>query len=307
VEGVVSDPRWPDFYIVGAPKAGTTSLYDYLARHPGIFVPERKELRYFGSDLDIRHRRDFSGPEFLAHYADAPADRTWGNAYVWYLFSRAAAREIAAVRRDARIIVMLREPVAALHALHSEFVFDGNEDIDDFAEALAAEPDRCAGRRIPDEAHFPAALCYRRTVGYAEQLDRYFAAFGRDQVHVALLDDFVADADAAAQRVLAFLGLQPAEGHRFPHRNPNKRSRSALVRRVLAAPPPTLRSAVRAVVPAGLRRSAYRRAAAMNVRTSERQHLPERLRAELRAELEDEVIAIERLLGRSLPGWRGVG
>jgi hypothetical protein len=300
----VTEPRWPEFYIVGAPKAGTTSLYEYLAGHPGIYVPDRKELRYFGADLEVRRRRTFTAAEFLAHYADAPADRTWGNAYVWYLFSQTAAREIAEVRPDARIVVMLRDPVAALEALHSEFVFDGNEDIDDFAAALAAEPDRCAGTRIPDEAHFPAGLCYRRTVRYAEQLARYFDAFGRDQVHVALLDDFVADAEAAAHRVLAFLGLRPVDGHRFPHRNPNKRSRSALLRRVLASPPPALRAAVRAVVPAGARRAAYRRVTGMNVRTTERPRVSAELRSALRDELRGEVSALEELLGRSLADWR---
>ena len=122
--------RWPDFYIVGAPKAGTTSLYEYLAGHPGIFLPQRKELRYFGADLAHRRRHQLSEAEFLDHYAGAAPERLWGNAYVWYLYSPSAAAEIHAVRPDARIVVMLRDPVRALYALHSEFVFDGNEDID---------------------------------------------------------------------------------------------------------------------------------------------------------------------------------
>ncbi|HEY7847824.1 MAG TPA: sulfotransferase [Candidatus Limnocylindria bacterium] len=300
----MTTPRWPEFYIVGAPKAGTTSLYAYLADHPQVFLPERKELRYFGSDLAHRRRRELGQAEFLEHYAAAPAGRLWGNAYVWYLFSRVAAREIRAVRPDARIVVMLRDPVRALHALHSEFVFDGNEDIEDFGAALAAEPERRAGRRIPAEAHFPEGLCYLRTVAYREQLERYLDVFGREQVHVALLDDFMADAEAAARQVLDFLGLPPAAGHSFPHRNPNKRSRSAAVRRLLAAPPPRLRAAIRRLVPAGPRRSLYRRAADLNVRPAERSPLPEELERELRRELDPEVAALEALLGRSLAAWR---
>jgi len=300
----VSETRWPDFYIVGAPKAGTTSLYGYLAQHPGVFLPERKELRFFGSDLVHQRRRELSQAEFLDHYRSAPADRLWGNAYVWYLFSRVAAREIRAARPDARIAVMLRDPVRALHALHSEFVFDGNEDIQDFGEALAAEPERRAGRRIPAEAHFPEGLSYLRTVAYAEQLERYFAVFGRERVHVALLEDFAADADAAANQVLAFLGLQPANGLRFPHRNQNKRSRSATMRRGLASPPPRLRAAIRSLVPAGPRRALYRRAADMNVRAEERSPIPAELERQLRRELDPEVAALESLLGRSLAAWR---
>jgi len=296
--------RWPDFYIVGAPKAGTTSLYEYLAGHPDVFLPQRKELRYFGSDLAHRRRHELSEAEFLDHYAGAPPGRQWGNAYVWYLYSRSAAAEIHAVRPDARIVVMLRDPVRALYALHSEFVFDGNEDIDDFSAALAAEPDRCAGRRIPAEAHFPEALCYHRTVAYAEQLARYLDLFGRDQVHVALIDDFIADADAAAGRVLAFLALDPATAQAFPHANPNKRSRSAAMRRLLAAPPPRLRAAIRATVPAGPRRAAYRRVSALNVRAEDRAAMSRDVEGRLRLELDPEVVALERLLERSLAAWR---
>lgn len=296
--------RWPDFYIVGAPKAGTTSLYGYLAGHPDIFLPGRKELRYFGSDLAHRRRHELSEAEFLDHYAGAPPERQWGNAYVWYLYSRSAAAEIHAVRPDARIVVMLRDPVRALYALHSEFVFDGNEDIDDFTAALAAEPDRCAGRRIPAEAHFPEALCYHRTVAYGEQLARYLDLFGRDQVHVALIDDFIADADAAGGRVLAFLGLQPATGQAFPHANPNKRSRSAAMRRLLAAPPPRLRAAIRAMVPAGPRRAAYRRVSTLNVQAQDRAAMPLDVERRLRDELDPEVAALETIVGRSLAAWR---
>ena len=296
--------RWPDFYIVGAPKAGTTSLYEYLAGHPDIFLPGRKELRYFGSDLAHRRRHELSQEEFLDHYAGAQPERQWGNAYVWYLYSRAAAAEIHAVRPDARIVVMLRDPVRALYALHSEFVFDGNEDIEDFSDALAAEPDRCAGRRIPAEAHFPEALCYHRTVAYGEQLARYLDLFGRERVHVALIDDFITDADAAAGRVLAFLGLQPANGQAFPHANPNKRSRSAAMRRLLAAPPPRLRAAIRAMVPAGPRRAAYRRVSALNVRAQDRVAMPHDVERRLRRELDPEVATLETILGRSLAAWR---
>jgi hypothetical protein len=296
--------RWPDFYIVGAPKAGTTSLYEYLARYPEVFLPQQKELRLFGADLEIRHRREWTAQEFLDLYRDAPPGSLLGVAYVWYLFSRAAAQEIADVRPDARIVIALRNPSAALYALHSEFIFDGNEDLDDFAQALAAEPDRCAGRRIPAEAHFPAGLCYRATVRYAEQVERYLDRFGADQVHVLLFDDLVDDPQATCAGLVIFLGLTPRPEIGLPHANPNKRARSTLIRRFLAAPPMPLRRAVRAAVPAPLRRLAYRRAVALNVGTPARAALSLELRDRLRSELDPEVAKLERLLGRSLPAWR---
>jgi Sulfotransferase family len=296
--------HWPDFYIVGAPKAGTTSLYEYLAAYPEVFLPKQKELRFFGSDLDVRHRRVWTTEEFLDLYRDAPPGSLRGGAYVWYLFSRAAGQEIGEVRPDARIVIALRNPSAALYALHSEFVFDGNEDLEDFADALAAEPDRCAGRRIPAEAHFPAGLCYRATVRYAEQVERYLDRFGSDQVHVLLFDDLIEQPEATCTALARFLGLSPRPEIPLPRANPNKRARSALMRRFLAVPPPSLRRAMRAAVPAPLRRLAYRRAVALNSATPERPALTSELRDQLRAELDPEVVKLERLLGRSLPAWR---
>ena len=214
---------WPDFYIVGAPKAGTTSLYQYLAAHPDVFLPDQKELWLFGSDLDVRNRRRWTADDLPELYRRAPAGSTRGLAYVWYLYSREAAREIAEVRPDARIVIALRDPVATLYALHSEFVYDGNEEIADFAQALEAEPDRCAGRRIPTEAHFPAGLCYRATVRYAEQVERYLDRFGADRVHVLLFDDLLADPEGTGTAVVRFLGLS-ASRRTSPFRTPTRTS-----------------------------------------------------------------------------------
>lgn len=295
---------WPDFYIVGAPKAGTTSLYAYLSAYPEIFLPEQKEVLYFGSDLDVRNRLRRTSVEFLDLYRGAGPDALRGAAYVWYLFSHNAAREIAEVRPDARIVIALREPAAALHALHSEFVYDGNEDLEDFADALEAEPDRCAGRRIPAEAHFPAGLCYRSTVRYAEQIERYLDRFGRERVHVLLFDELVADASSACIPLLRFLGVSPRPEIPFPHANPNKRARSARMRRFLAAPPDSLRRAVRSALPGPARRAAYRAAVSMNATTPVRDPLPPELRQRLREELDPEVEKLEHLLGRPLATWR---
>ncbi len=70
-------------------------MYDYLRQHPDLFLPERKELRYFGHDLDVRDRTNLSREEYLGYFAQAPAGARIGTAYVWYLFSRSAAREIS--------------------------------------------------------------------------------------------------------------------------------------------------------------------------------------------------------------------
>ena len=293
--------RVPDFYIVGAPKAGTTAMYEYLRAHPDLYLPERKELRFFGRDLEIRDRQALTTEQYLSHFAEARADDLIGTAYVWYLFSREAAGEIAQFSPDARIIAMLRNPLDMLPALHGEHLANGNEDIGDFAAALEAEADRRAGRRLPAHAHLPQGLWYSEVPRYAEQLERYFAAFGRDRVLVVLFDDFVADTAGTYRDTLAFLGVRtdfrPAS---FDVINASRRIRSERLRHFLARPPRAPRLVIRWLVPAKIRRRAYERAKRMNVVPAPRAPVPTQTVERLRVQLAPEVARLSALLERDL-------
>ena len=294
----------PDFFIVGAPKSGTTAMYAYLRDHPGIFLPERKELRYFGSDLEIRDRRALTETEYLAHFDAARADQLVGTAYVWYLYSATAAREIRAFAPDARIVAMLRNPVDMLHALHGENLFNGNEDIGDFGAALSAEVDRVAGRRIPPHAHLVQALWYSTVPCFTEQLRRYEEAFGRERMHIIVFDDFSADPAAAYADLLGFLGVTADAGpSRFAVVNAAKRTRSEWFRHFLARPPEPARRLVRAVLPPAVRRGLYERAKRLNVVERGRPPLDETLRQQLRRQYRDEVARLSEYLGRDLSHW----
>src|SRR5438093_448879 len=143
----IGRPR-PDFFIVGAPKCGTTAMYAYLRQHPQIFMPFHKEPLFFGSDLTTRYGR-MSLEEYLALFADASRGQRIGEASAWYLYSATAAAEIKAFAPDAQIVVMLRDPVEVMRAQHSQLLFNMQETLTSFAEALAAEADRRAGRRLP--------------------------------------------------------------------------------------------------------------------------------------------------------------
>jgi hypothetical protein len=293
--------RVPDFYIVGAPKAGTTAMYAYLRGHPQLYLPERKELRFFGADLEIRDRTPLTTDGYLAYFADAPANALIGTAYVWYLYSRSAAAEIAEFSPGARIIAMLRNPVDMLPALHAEHLTNGNEDIRDFTAALEAEPERRAGRRIPPHAHLPQGLWYTDVPRYAEQLERYFAAFGRDRVRVVVFDDFVSDTAAVYRDTLRFLGVDDTyRPPAFAAVNAARRIRSERWRHFLARPPEPLRVLIHHLVPARLRRAAYERAKDLNVVAAPREPLPAATVKGLAEAFGPEVAHLSALLHRDL-------
>jgi hypothetical protein len=296
-------PRRPDLFIVGAPKCGTTAMTRYLEAHPEVFVAGRKDLHFYGSDLGFRNRAREPEADYLARFAAAGGARWACDSSVWYLYSARAAAEMAADTPDARIIAMIRHPVDAMHALWSQLRLNGlgDEDIADFAEALAAEPDRRAGRRVPAHTPLPSALRYREVVAFSGQLQRYLDAFGPDRVRVIVQEEMKADTAGTVRDTYAWLGVDPDVQADLRRVNTSKAVRSEGLRRVLRATP----SGLKDVVPAGLRRAVSRRLRKLNSKHAARTPLDPALRARLADELAPEIARIEAVLGRPVPAWRG--
>ena len=290
--------RRPDAFIVGAPKCGTTSLHEYLAGHPEIFMAARKEIHFFGSDLRYDTRR-CTEKDYLACFARAHGYKRVGESSVYYLVSKAAAAEIKVFCPHAKIIIMLRSPAEMMYSLHSQAVYGGREDIADFTSALAAEDARDCGEGLGHGIHFIEGLLYRRVAGYTDQVGRYFDQFGRDNVHVIIFDDFKADTARTYHRVLEFLDVDPTATVDFKIANPNKRVRSRLLQRLVYKNRLARSYRLQRLVPAPLR-NALRR---LNTRYEPRRPMDEELRRQLSAEFAPEVRRLSELLGRDLTHW----
>jgi hypothetical protein len=310
--------RGPDFFIVGAAKAGTTSLDRYLSAHPEIFMC-KKEPHQFGSDLDFGPAwRGGSWDEYLFGFAGAGDARRLGETSPGYLVSTRAAEEIKAYRPDARIIVMLRNPVDAIAALHASLLYVGDEDIEDFGQALAAEPERRLGRSIPATNELAFALRYREMVRYRAQLERYLDVFGHERLHVVIYDDFCRDTLDSYRRTLEFLEVDPGFEPTFEVANANHKGRIralgiAYSKAYLPSPPGwrTAWRAARLAIPSHRARvRLYERIMRWNTVYESRSELQPALRRQLEAELTDEVAALGTLVGRDLSHWvrrSGVG
>lgn len=298
--------RKPDFFIVGAAKCGTTAMNDYLGQHPQVFVPEAKEIHFFGKDLDIRTARPRDTLEsYLARFEGAEAYDRAGEASVWYVYSETAAQEIRDFNPDASIIVMLRDPVEFMYSQHSQAMHNalGDEDILDFAEALAAEEDRVAGRRpVPPQTTFPDGVYYRRIARFTEQIRRYLDVFPRENIHFIVFDDFKADTLGCVRGTYRFLGVDPDFEPATPVVNPNKTYRSWAVRRLQQRVP----GKVKDLVPDGLRQRASDAIYRFNRAYKPRNELDAELRAALKREFAPEVAALGGLIGRDLSHWSEV-
>ncbi len=290
--------RRPDFFIVGAPKCGTTAMDQYLGAHPQIFMPDRKESHFFGSDLEIRYDR-LTEEEYLSYFRQAGDALRAGESSVFYLVSRNAAAEIRAFSPDARVLIMLRDPVEVLHSMHSQVVYMGMENLQDFAAALAAELDRKAHRNIPDSLRVGQALHYRDLVRYTDQVRRYLDAFGRERVHVIVFDDFKADTAREYRRTLEFLGVDAEFAPPFDAVNANKRVRSGWMQRLVFNNPLTRTYRVRRFIPEAIRNGVRN---LITVREPRPPMDPE-LRSRLQAEFAPEVERLSELLQRDLTHW----
>jgi hypothetical protein len=304
--------RVPDFFIVGHAKCGTTALYEMLGTHPGIFMPELKEPLYFATDLRLRFQRRAAGSlpteleDYLALFEPAGPDQLVGEASSSYLWSREAARGIAALRPDAKIIAILREPASFLRSLHLQLLQNHIETEKDLRRALELEADRREGRRIPKRSVRPQALLYSERVHYVEQLRRYHEVFPPEQVLVLIYDDFRKDNAGTVRRVLRFLEVQDDVPVGVREANPTVRMRSQrlddAVHAVSVGVGPvsrTVKAVVKAVAPERLRRRALSSAHQRLVlgRPGSEDEL---LSAELRQRFRGEVLALSEYLDRDL-------
>jgi hypothetical protein len=305
--------RFPDFFVVGHHKSGTSALYEMLRRHPQIFMPELKEPRFMASDMRSRFRYELEArhpetvQEYLALFEPARPGQILGEASATYLWSQTAAARIAQARPDARIVAILREPASFLRSLHMTFLRGSVEVEQDFARALALEPARRRGRQIPRRSHLPQMLTYSDHVRYVEQLRRYHAHFPAEQVLVLIYDDFREDNAATVRRVLRFLEVD--EDQEIAPETVNVTSRIVrsphledLVQSVTQGSGPvsrTARTIVKGLAPRRLRHGAFR-ATRRHLVMAEAPPADEELMRELRRRFKPEVLAASEYLGRDL-------
>ncbi len=303
--------RLPDFFIAGHSKSGTTALYEMLRQHPQIYMPAGKEPWFFAEELRERPPPRPEGiPGTLAEYAEwfssaAPEQRV-GEASPQYLRSPTAARSIAEVCPDARIIVIFREPASFLYSLHLQYVQANVETESDFARALSLEQSRRLGLELPRHTYWPRAIFYSDHVRYAEQLRRFHEVFPRGNVHVIIYEDFLADNERTIREVLRFLDVEDSVPINQSRANPTVSPRSQMLNELVHAVgvgrgpvANTLKASIKALTPPSLRRGAFRYVQRRLVFGAPTPADP-LLMADLRKKLKPEVVELSRYLDRDL-------
>ena len=207
----------PDFLVLGAQKAGTTALYEYLRRHPQISGPSWKEVSFF----DRHWARGESW--YRGNFPNVARTRGKhvGEASPSYVFHPLAPQRVQEVVPEARLIVLVRNPVDRALSQYNHEVALGREPLP-FEEALDAEEERLRGeqeRMAADPRYFSRewwSHTYKARGRYAEQLERWLAVFPREQLLVLPSDDLGSDPARAHAQVLEFLGASPQRLDSYP-------------------------------------------------------------------------------------------
>jgi hypothetical protein len=228
----------PDFFIAGAPKAGTTAVHAALARHPSLYMSAVKEPKFFLSDGppptrggpgDVQTYREhvWRRDDYEALFDPAPAGALRGESTPFYLYRQDAQRRIRALVPDARLIVILRDPVERAHSNWTHLWSAGLDPVGDFVQACAAEQDRI-------EAGWADFWHYTALGRYGEQLEHLYTVFGPEQVFVFRYRALVESPAQVLDRICAFLGVPQGIVTEVPRENVTAHPQHSLRHRALA-------------------------------------------------------------------------
>ncbi|RLB86585.1 MAG: hypothetical protein DRH26_17050, partial [Deltaproteobacteria bacterium] len=167
-----------NFFIVGAPKSGTTALYTYLSTHPDIFFPSHKEPNFFAKDYPNIGGRLKTKLEYEKLFANHQ-QKLAGDASVCYLSSNTAPQAIKDYNSQAKIIIMLRNPVDLFLSEHSQLLYSFYEDIEDPFEAWQMQNLRKKGEHIPASCREPQTLQYKKVCVLGKNLQKYRDIFSK--------------------------------------------------------------------------------------------------------------------------------
>lgn len=295
--------KFPNLFLAGAPKCGTTSLADYLGQHSEIFAPLVKEPIFFASDLNAAGPRR-SEKDYLALFDTWRKEQYALDASTHYFYSHQAASEIAAASPEARVIIMVRNPVEAAYSMFNQLRFNGAETLRDFSASFEAEARR-AERMAPPKFGFAENFLYSRIYNFTENIRRFEHAFGSSQIQVILLDDLKHDPAGTMKALCKFLAIDVAEVEHFNFevKNTASRARFRWLNTLSVYPPPWIGYFSKPLLSRENRVKLRNYLGASNTITEEYPPLDEKDRQMLVAHFQPEIDRLSAYLGRDLDHW----
>jgi hypothetical protein len=225
----------PNFFIIGAPKCGTTSLFNYLKTHPDIFLASIKEPGYFATD---RFRRVFDEESYFKLFERAKKYKVVGEASTKYLYSEVAVKNILEFNPDSKFIVMIRNPADMFESLHHQNLIDLEEDLIDPKKAWHKQIDRQNGVGIPSSCRHPSLLQYGKVCKLGEQLQKLYSIVGcKNNIKIIEFKEFIEETQKTYNEILDFLGVKSDNRGKFPVFNSRSELKVKFIKKLFKAIP----------------------------------------------------------------------
>ena len=290
----------PNFLIIGAAKAGTTALHEYLQQHPQIYMTPTKETNFFafeGEDLNFKGPgdellKDFSITDldtYQAQFAGVTEEIAIGEACPAYLYHPQATVRIKQYIPDARLIVILRNPINRAYANFLHTIRDDRETHRDFALALQDETTRIA-------SNWEWFWHYIQLGFYGKQLQQYYEIFAPSQIKVYLYEDLKENAIALLQDIFRWLEVDDTFVPDMALR-PNKSGmpKNKLLHQILTKPNP-LKTSLKPLFPAKIRQKIQHQ----NLNTPQ---ISQEVRQQLLDLYRTDILQCQDLINRDLSAW----
>mgnify|MGYP001816543308 FL=1 len=296
----------PSFYVVGAPRCGTTALSKALAGNPHISFSKPKETHFFMEDRSALAIEDVRRLYLERFHPNLARDsQAIGDGSVSYLYEPDAIRRALAFDSRAKFIASVRNPVDMLRSYHARLLFSLDEDVKDFSQAWALQGERRARRSIPKRCRLPELLQYGEVASLGSHVERLFETAGRERCHVVVFDDFIKDSRRVYEQLLEFIGVDDDGRREFKSKRGNAVYKSHLLQQFVMNPPSwayrliQISNAKTFSRLKGLRK----RIKKFNKATEKEQALSDSMRATLRSYYRADVEKLSHLLGRDLMYW----
>lgn len=296
----------PNLFVVGVGKSGTYFLYNHLSKHPDIFMSPIKEPTYFGNDLCFQNTR-ISKEKYLGLFINTSSFKYRGEASVSYLLSETAASEISTFSPNAKIIILIRNPIDVIYARYYQNRKYAYEPCKTFREALEMEKLRRMDIAIPKHTPVKEWLFYSEWVCYSKQIQRYFNYFPKENVFIGIYDDLNQNPSSFLYNLGLFLQIDGLEKIPIKKINKNTIARSTVLTRLNRGHFTFLNYLVCLILPSRLVRSKLKQYIDnYNYRTAPRPALEISLAEQLKKQLENEIKNTENLLNIDLSHWKNL-
>ncbi len=292
----------PTFFILGAAKAGTTTLYDLLKQHPEIYLSYVKEPMFFSHDENYQRGVEWYIKTFFLKAEEYTAR---GEATPHYLYwAEKVAPRIKAVygEQEVKFVVIFRDPVQRAYSWYWNMVKEGKEDLP-FPQAFAAEEERI--RANWEHLYYAGAMTYGYYRGgcYATQVEEFLKYFPRQRFYFLLQEDLRSLEDEAFGGLLCFLGVDSRITFTPVMANPASLPRNRALHRWLHGPSAT-KEWIKKAIPLRWRYHFKAWLTEKNLRKISYPALDKEVGIRLRERYRDEINRLEDLIGRDLSHWK---